>query len=81
MNADRQLEERLRRLAWPVNRGMGWVGVEARAGGRKQPSTPARRSGPRVAVIVSIAVVLVAAAAVGTVKTVGSSGGSILLSW
>ncbi len=65
MNGDRQLEERLRHLAWPVERGTGWVGIEARAGGRKQPSASRRRSRLRVVVFASIAVVLVAAVAIG----------------
>lgn len=41
MNDDRQLEERLRRLSWPVDRGNGWAGVEAQAQNKQRASQEA----------------------------------------
>jgi hypothetical protein len=38
VNDDRRLEEKLRRLSWPVDRGDGWAGIEAQA--RKEGWTP-----------------------------------------
>ncbi len=97
MNGNRQLEERLKRLAVPVDPSGVWdviegraqkdkrasrerwpltAGVDERVGGQKRSSapreasaprasTPRRRSGLRIAVFASIAVVLVAAVALG----------------
>jgi photosystem II stability/assembly factor-like uncharacterized protein len=69
MNSDEQLEERLGRLSWPVDRGRGWAGIESladvRTGGLRRPSASTRWSGLRVAVLASIAIVLVASAAIG----------------
>ena len=69
MNSDEQLEERLGRLSWPVDRGRGWAGIESladvRTGSLRRPSAPTRWSGLRIAVFASIAVVLVASAAIG----------------
>ena len=74
MNGDRQLQETLKWLAGPVDRSGVWAGIEARAGDRKQPSAPRRRSGLRVAVFASIAVVLVAAMTVGSLEAVNHLG-------
>ncbi len=97
MNGNRQLEERLKRLAVPVDPSGVWdviegraqqdkrasqerwplmAGVDERVSGQKRSSapreasaprasTPRRRSGLRIAVFASIAVVLVAAVALG----------------
>ena len=70
MNRDPELEERLRRLSWPVDRGGGWASVEAQAGGRKRASTPRKTSGLRIALYASLAVVIVAALTVGSLKAV-----------
>ncbi|MBN1629072.1 MAG: WG repeat-containing protein, partial [Thermoleophilia bacterium] len=76
---DPQLEDRLRRLSWPVERGAGWAGIQARAReeegapSEQPPATAPRASAPkarsrlRVAVYASLGVVLVAAVAVGVV--------------
>lgn len=45
MNGDRQLEERLRQLSWPVDRGSGWAGVEARADEHRRAAMPTRSGG------------------------------------
>jgi hypothetical protein len=74
MNEDRQLEETLDRLAGPVDRSGLWASIEARAGVRKQPSAPRRRSGLRIAVFASIAIVLVTAVAIGSVVAVRHLG-------
>jgi photosystem II stability/assembly factor-like uncharacterized protein len=70
MNEDCQLEERLKRLAGPVDRSGVWATVEARAAAPKL--APARRMMPswRIAVFASIAVVIVAAVAIGSVVTI-----------
>ncbi|MCL5735742.1 MAG: hypothetical protein M1274_09195 [Actinobacteria bacterium] len=96
MNDGGQLEERLKRLSWPVDRSGVWAGIEAQAGKDRllpqerwpsmgkgveqvrdrtqvlvpKASTPKRRSGLRVAIYASIAVVLVAAVAVGSLTAV-----------
>ena len=91
MNDDRQLEERLRRLSWPVDHGGVWASIEARAHRQERPSqerwesatqadrradlqrraiAPRRRTGLRVAVFASIAVVLIAAVAFGSFMAV-----------
>ncbi len=94
MNLDRQLEETLKWLAGPVDRGGVWAGIEARAQKEQRApeeglplagwigeqagdserslapkaSAPRRRSGLRVAVFASIAVVLVASITVGSLE-------------
>jgi hypothetical protein len=74
MNEDRHLEETLDRLSGPVDRGGVWASIEAqgnaRAGSRKGTSAPRRMRGLRVAAFASIAVVLVAAIAVGGFEAV-----------
>ena len=74
MNEDRPLEEALDRLSGSVDRSGVWASIEARAGGRKQPSAPRRRSGLRVAAFASIAVFLVAAITVGSLEAVKHLG-------
>jgi hypothetical protein len=74
MTEDRELEETLDRLSGSVDRSGVWASIEARAGGRKQPSAPRRRSGLRVAVFASIAVFLVAAITVGSLEAVKHLG-------
>ena len=68
MNGDRQLEETLKWLAGPVERSGVWASIEARASRRKQPSALTRMSGLRVVVFATIAVVLVAALAIGSIE-------------
>jgi hypothetical protein len=75
VNNDRQLEERLKQLCWPVDRGGGWDSIEAQAGSpSKRVSASARRSGLRVAVLASLAIILVAAVAVGSIEVVRHLG-------
>jgi outer membrane protein assembly factor BamB len=84
---DRQLEERLRRLSWPADRGSGWAGVETRAGvepwaigdggepGVKDGApTRARKLNLRLVLYAALAVVIVAAIAVGSLEAVKHLG-------
>jgi photosystem II stability/assembly factor-like uncharacterized protein len=67
VNDSRHMEERLKRLTWPVDRGGGWAEIEAQAGDQERASEPRRKRVPRVVVFASISVVLVAAIAIGSV--------------
>jgi photosystem II stability/assembly factor-like uncharacterized protein len=77
VNGDRQLQETLKWLSGPVDPSGVWANIEARAGrvGAKG-GTPARakRRGLRVAVFASVAVVLGAAIAIGSVATIRHFG-------
>jgi hypothetical protein len=72
VNGDRQLEERLRRLSWPVDRGDGWAGIEAQAseGVGRARAYRTRRRRLRVALVASAAVIVLAGVAVGAVFAV-----------
>jgi photosystem II stability/assembly factor-like uncharacterized protein len=70
VSGDHQLEETLKWLAGPADRSGVWASIEARAGGRKQPSASRRRSGLRVAVFASVTTVLAAAVAIGSLEAV-----------
>jgi vancomycin resistance protein YoaR len=67
MNDRLQLEERLKHLYWPVDRGGVWAGIEARAGKRK--SRPRVRRARMMAVTFA-SLVLVAGAAYGAYRVV-----------
>ena len=83
MNGDRQLEERLRRLSWPVDRGTGWAGIQAQADARtrgmRRLSAPPRWGGLRVAVFASMVVVLLAALAIGSLEAMRHLGERTLI--
>jgi photosystem II stability/assembly factor-like uncharacterized protein len=70
MNDDFEFEQTLRRLAGPVDRRDVWAGIEARAGRREGATARAKRHRTHVAVYATLAVVLVAAIAVGSFEAV-----------
>lgn len=84
MHEDWEFEEDLRRLAGPVDRRGVWADIEARAAGGpraiRRPRAQARTGRPklltlRVAVFASIAVVLTAALAIGSLVAIEHLGG------